>query len=476
VVPVGVAPGDTATPLLIEDELRRAGVRDFAFAAPDALDGLVNVIGVAVRVEDANCGGMVPIDRWRSDLDAAEEAILRLRIDDALGAIATADLESGCLDQVPGRRELQRLHLLHARANLLASQQWPDQVSFYEDQARYAVQVMQGLGSDLLLPDGLEPELDAFVRGIESRRDEPILVAAAGPGGAVFLDGERLSKSLVARPPGSHLLQVENHNAVTGASMPPMTPGPNLVYAGFYSPGDLEMAAWDVGFDGLPSDTLLALSSLLGSPIVVAAVKDGRVVLRQPDGRVIEGRPLGPRSTPDVAAIVAELDGPDEEAGFQAAAGDWEATVGAGLSASTSSFVGGPVDLAGPAGGVAIWYRRTVSDLLVATASVDLVARSDLLPIAYDDTSVWRAHVPVRAGLHAGQPSRGVGWDAGLDLAVVALGPFEEAWRFRVGVLPTAGLVVEVLNELTLRVEAHGGGGVGAWWTAGGRVGFERAW
>ena len=475
VVSVGIQPGDTATPLLVEDAVRKAGMRDFTMLPAEELDGLVNVIAVSLRVEDANCGGAVALDSWRQKLDVADDAIQRLRIEEALSAISDADLSTGCLDRVAERRELQRLHLLNARANLLASQQFPAQADFYRSQAGYAVQAMHGLGDDLLLPQGLEPELVDFVRSIERRADHPVIVAGVGPGGAVYMDGQRLSKTPVARPGGTHLLQVENGGAVTGASMPPLLAGPNLVFAGFYSPGDLEMGAWDVGFDALASETLQAVSALIGSPIVVAAFRDGAVTLRTPDGKLIEGR-RGPAPLPDVDAIVAELDGPEQPRGYQAAAGDWEHNVGAGLSLGTASYVGGPVDLAGPSGGLSVWYRRTVSDYLLVAASVDLVARSSQLPVGYDDQTLWRAHVPVRLGLHAGQPSRGFGWDAGVDLALVTLGSFDDAWRFRFGALPTAGIVVEVLNELALRVDAYGGGGFGGWWSAGGRVGFERAW
>ena len=475
VVSVGIQSGDEATPLLVEDAVRDAGIRDFYMLPAEELDGMVNVIAVSLRVEDENCGGMVSLESWREKLDSADEAIQRLRIEDALSSVSDADLSTGCLDRVADRRELQRLHLLHARANLLASQQYPDQADFYRSQARYAVQAMHGLGDDLLLPQGLEPELADFVRGIERRADHPVLVAGVGPGGAVYMDGQRLSKSPVARPGGTHLLQVENGGSVTGATMPPMAAGPNLVFAGFYSPGDLEMAAWDVGYDGLSSDTLQAVSALLGSPLVVAAFRDGDVTLRTPDGQLVEGRGIR-KPLPDVDAIVQELDGPEEPRGYQASAGDWEQNLGAGLSMGTSSYVGGPVDLAGPAGGLALWYRRTVSDYLLVAASVDLVARSRQLPVGYDDHTLWRAHVPVRLGVHAGRPSRGFGWDAGVDLALVTLGSFEDEWRFRFGALPTAGVVVEVLNQLAFRAEGYGGGGVGGWWAAGGRVGFERAW
>jgi len=123
----------------------------------------------------------------------------------------------------------------------------------------------------------------------------------------------------------------------------------------------------------------------------------------------------------------------------------------------------------GPVGGLALWVRVPTPTWLTFAATAHPVARRDPLPDGYDADWLYRAFVPLRAGVRVDGTFDDIRWEAGLDGYFLLLGSFSGEQRFRAGgALAGAATRPIIDSRFALRLEAHLAAGPG--WLGGGAV------
>ncbi len=437
----------------------------------------VRVVGLDRRAEDAGCGGPIWLEDWQARVDRVEVDVQLLDFNGALAGVSQLELEVGCLDRVPDRQDLLRLHLAAATAALLASRTSNATMQrFYADRMVLAGETARGLGDDLLLPTGVDPAVQRLVDSVTL--PPAVAVAVAGPGGQVFVDGLPLGRSGARLAPGLRLVQLRSGDGateVTAASLYPLEL-PTLFHAG---PLRRDQLAEDLAAvaQGLPASELVrALDRLLGGDLAVAWLSPRGVSVRGLDGVPLdvpggEGQQASGTSAAEREVVLTWADrwgigGPDRPL-----------VVGLGLC-STWTTLDDPVagDLGGPAGGIAVWLRVPTRSWVTVAATLHPVARREPLPDGYDADWLYRATVPVRVGVRAEGTFDDRRWEVGVDGVLWALGPYAGAQRVIPG-LALAGAVTRPVidSRFALRLEGHGLAGIGV--VGGGLVaGLDSTW
>jgi len=453
----------------VQDALLEVGVGRVGFASPEALEGGLGLVSVNSRVEDDACGGVVPLAGWEQRLSRAETA----PPDEALLELSLLDLEVACLDLLVSRSQLQRVQIGMVRVHLALARSGDD-LTFHENQAATASEGLWALGEELTLPPGMAPEVERFILDYKPGFDrQDVAVVAGGAAGEVFLDGQRVGGERVVRSAGLHLVQVETGGVVLSAARPFLPEGDLVLWAGTLTAGELRAEVDALAAAGVAAPLLAAVEGLVGERVVVASVEAGGVQLYRPDG------------TPMTRGRDSRLTFGDGEPGVEDAVprqprerpmGTWAWTVGAGGTAGGGDFAYGPVDLAGASGGLAIWARGALSGDWTWTAALHTQARSERLPVNYDDDWVWRAHAPLRVGAHWGRPSEGISGDLGPEAVMVFLGSYGDEPKLRGGLALAGGGSFPLVAGFSARTEAWIGGGPSWWYSGGLTAGVERSW
>jgi len=472
VVMTGAEADEPAAPGRVARKLGLA-VGELTVLAPSELRDRIRVVSVVDRQDDAGCGGAVRLSTWLGRLDGVERSIQLLEFNGALREASSLELEVGCLDRVPRRGDLQRLYIATAQGALLASRTSGDAMQrFYAERMVTAAQAIRGLGDDLLLPSGVDPKIQRLVAEVEIPAG--VRVVAGGEDGQVYVDGALLGRQVERIAPGMRLIQVrggEGPHEVSASMLYPLEV-PTLFWAGPLRRDQLEADLFATG-QGVPGTELLrAVQVLLGDPVLVADVDPRGVVVRGLDGDIRAGSEPTSRSPPVVD------DGPAatrevtlawyERLGFGGL--DRPVVIGVGLSGGWTNLVD-PVagDLSGPVGGLALWVRVPTPTWLTFAATAHPVARRDPLPDGYDADWLYRAFVPLRAGVRVDGTFDDIRWEAGLDGYFLLLGSFSGEQRFRAGgALAGAATRPIIDSRFALRLEAHLAAGPG--WLGGGAV------
>ncbi len=450
----------------VAQSLASAGIGQVAWQDPEAVEADLQLVSVATRSEDALCGGEVSLREWSLSVQKAETRIQLLDIDGALAQLSMAELEAGCLDRPLDREILQRLDLALARAHLLSAQAGdPQQASFHEEQARQTISAMLALGDDLLLPSGLEPELQALV---ELRPYiEPIPVAGGGDLGEVLLDGVPIGRLPRGVLPGAHIVQVVHEGSVVAAARIELSGEPTLIWGGPLYPGDVLVEVQLIGSGQPASELFRALAGLLGEQVLVASVTRDEVRVHRLDGGLIGARPTpvqppGPRvptaGSASLREVERQLRGPF--------------LIGASARLLTVP-VGEGKDLPGWQTGLVVTGRYVLREDLRLAASVGYRGRRDLLPPAYTDTWLVQTMVPVQVGARYAL-ERSVGVEAGADLLMGWSGLRNQGAGFRLGGVLALGLAVPLGDGLRLKLDGELAGGRAYVSTAAG-LGIERS-
>jgi len=435
------------------------GVEEVTWRTPGSLAEEIDLVAVDRRAEDALCGGQVVNRDWEIGLGRAETSIQLLDVRGALAALSLAELEAGCLIEPLDRRQLQRLHLAVARANLLAAMQADGATAeFHEDQARAAVSALVALGDDLLLPSGLEPEIQALIE-LRAYAD-PVPVVGSGELGSVLIDGSSAGRLPKPFSPGRHVVQVVDSGRVVGAARVDLD-RPTLIWAGPASPSDLVVELEGVAA-GLPgSDLLLAATALLGEDVYIASVRSDEVLLFRPDGT-----PVAAEAPPAVTPPLVDVEQAPEDL-----AGPW--LLGAGPQLAWTAL-GTDRDLPGLTGGGSVWLRYALREDLRVAVTAGGRGRRDPLPVAYEEPFVYRASVPVRAGVRIARETPGVGLELGADALVDWAGVFDDGPGLRLGAVFALSLARPLEDDFRLKLDAWGGGGV-RYLAGGATLGVERS-
>lgn len=459
----GPSSGDMDARQRVADALGGTGIEEVAWRTAGSLSAEIELVSVDTRQEDVLCGGVVAAREWEVSLARAETSIQLLDVQGALAGLSSAELEAGCLDAPLDRKSLQRLHLAIARANLLAAQQADAAgAEFHEDQARNAVSAMMALGDDLLLPQGLEPEIQAL---IELRPYvEPIPLVGGGELGAVLVDGSPVGRLPVPIAPGAHVVQVVSGGEVVAASRVDLSGVPTLIWAGPADPSDLiiELEGVAAGMPG--SDLLSAATALLGERVFIASVRPDEVLLFEADGTRVDVRVPVPDPVVDTEPEPIPSSSTPLAGAFM---------LGLGPSLSWTA-VGEAHDRMGLTGGGAIWLRYALREDVRLALSVGGLGRRDPLPVGYDENYVYRASVPTRLGIRLAREQPSVGVELGADLLGDWSGVYADGAGLRVGALFAVSVARPLEDDFRLKVDAWGGGGL-RYLAAGAIVGVERS-
>ncbi|MCP4921622.1 MAG: hypothetical protein GY913_32395 [Proteobacteria bacterium] len=447
--------GDVDARQRVAAALADSDIDQVAWATAGSLAQEIQLVGVDGRSEDAMCGGAVSAHEWEMSVARAETKIQLLDVEGALSGLSLAELEAACLDRPLDRQILQRLHLSVARAHLLAAQA-NDQPDFHEDQARRSVDAMQALGDDLMLPSGLEPEIQAL---IELRSYVESVPVAAGGNGRVLVDGNAIGRLPRGFSPGPHVAQVVRGGVVVGNQLVELDERPTLIWDGLLEPSDL-IIELELAGSGQSSSLLEAIAGLYDEPVLIASVRVDSVVIHEADGT-----PVRSRTAPELPDAPVRVDEPE----IVGLGGPFLVGAGPGLG----WVMGEPRDVAGVQAGLSIWGRYAVTPDLRVAAQVGGLGRRDPLPLSYGGAHLYRAVVPGRVGVRLAREGR-VGLELGADALVVWSGRFEDSPGVRVAGVLAASAARPLSDGYRLKLDAWGGGGL-RYVTVGGTLGVERS-
>ncbi|MEE2752069.1 MAG: hypothetical protein VX519_11625 [Myxococcota bacterium] len=364
---------------------------------------------------DVACEEQVELRVWLERLDRMEMRVQILDLDTAQELGVRLQQERVCLQEVPARRDLQRLAVTTGRAQWLRLQTAPTEQQALE--AREAMEGLGRLGHDLVLPPGLEPELQKLIPRVGDRAES--IVMGAGPQGRLAVDGQRIASGVLRRQSGKHLIQVEDANGgrVLSAQVLDLQPGRVFLWAGELEDGALEgeLEAALVGTTIEPG-LLKAIANGLGSPLFFFSYQDDVATLRRHDGSVALVLAKGGR------ASMATSDELRSE--------KWVLGLGPSIGGSVTNSMA--LESPQGMGGVTGWVGRTIQPGMMLVGSVGYQARQDPLPARREATWLTSWEVPVRVGLRF-LPRNAVWetglegelrWESGIDAGVQAGGRF----------------------------------------------------
>ena len=450
----GPASGDLDARQRVATVLQDSDIDQVAWATAGSLAQELQLVGVDGRAEDAMCGGPVSAHEWEMSVARAETHIQLLDVEGALAGLSLAELEAACLDAPLDRQILQRLHLAVARAHLLAAQT-TDQPDFHEEQARRSVGAMLALGDDLLLPGGLEPEIQALIELRPYVEQVPVVGVGVG---RILVDGNPVGRLPRGFSPGPHVVQVVRDGQVVGNTLLELDARPTLLHAGPVDQGDIHIELQVVG-SGTTSPLLEGIAGLYDEPVLIASVRLDEVVVVEADGTPF-------RSTPPPSLPVPDRPEPEP---VVRSTGPF--LVGAGPSAGW--VLGQAHDVAGVQGGASVWMRYAVTPDLRVAAQVGGAGRREDLPLSYGGAHLYRAVVPVRLGARLAREAD-VGFELGPDVLFVWSGRFDDGPGVRLGGVLAASAARPLGDGYRLKLDAWGGGGL-RYVTAGATLGVERS-
>ncbi len=442
----------------LDSLMNERGYADAQWMTPADLAGTFDVHSIWART-GVECEEWVEGRVWLERLDRME---MRIQILDFQTALELGDrlwLEQVCLQEVPARRDLQRLAVSTARAHWLDVQtaQTDQEVGQAQERVRETMEGLGRLGHDLVLPAGLEPELQALMLGADVGADS--VVMGACPDGRLAIDGQRIASGVVRRKPGKHLVQVDDPElgAVVSARIVELEPGRVLLWAGELGDGALEgeLQAALAGASIEPG-LLKSIANGLGCPLFFFSQKNDVATLRRHDGSVVLLLEKGARRA---VRVGGDLKSEKQALGLGPSIG------GVLLKSEQSGYPRGM-------GGLIGWVRVALQQDILLVGSVGYRARQDPLPAQMEEYWATTWEVPVRVGLRF-FPLNAV-WETGVD--------GELRWESSTEVALQGGVSL-VLGRTAalgpsgtrLRTEAHAGLGPG-WLGLGLQTGVEFPW
>ncbi len=447
------------------------GFREISWVDVADIERHIGLISITDMRADESCGGSVPLADWGARLGQAQEQVQLLAPEKALVALSALSLDMACLERVPRRGELVLLHLVSAEAHTMAAATTQDVGVrlYHQGEVEHALAMAAGFGPDLPPPTWLAPELSQRLLDLQqdftTGAQVPLFIGGSPKG--LFLDGARISTGFRRVTPGQHLVQATWGEDVVAARLIHVLPGRRTVLR--VTPGEpaLEPEELVVQLQRLaagaePHPLLVDLLGLLAQDaddalIVTLGAEGpmiwgrgrGGVVLRYPNGdlapRALGFEDVGGEPAP------AERTRPDPL--------PW--TLGAGPVLQWTNLGGAPIEgLGGLCGGLSIQGRLGFARRFAVAAALQPVARVEALPPGYDVSWLWRAIIPVRAGLRVGAPVPAAHLEGGLDAGLLYLGRFRSHEARAMGVA-SVGLFLPLSPRFGLRFELWGGLGSG---------------
>lgn len=424
----------------------------------------VELRSVVGRGGDGDCGGPVPVTRWREDAELARKALLRLDFGGALDRFVQLELEMVCLQGVPGASDLVRLELGLATAHHYAGRAAgadPQRRAFHAAESQAALERAAAWSRGLAIPPDLDPELAPALE--TARRKLAILptarVVLAGPGAGegVRLNGRPAAAGVADLAGGTVLVQVTRGLDVVAAAIVPV-------------PGGRTTLVW-VAPGGRP----LTGGALLQE---VAALQGGDAD-RETEARLaalldaLGGEPPALLVTTDDAgwtAWAAEGDGlARRESGSRPRAyADWRWGWGLGAGAAGSTVDGdslggvapGLEGLGGVGPAIGAWGRFRPVDRVAVSLSVAPATVPSPLPVDQGGGTLFRATVPVRAGGRWLEPVGLYDVEVGLDAGACFFGRYGKERVAPIGAL-AFGVAGPLGADARGRAELHAGVGPG---------------
>jgi hypothetical protein len=470
-VPVGGGLREPAERARLTPLLGALGFEQLSWVELADIEEHFSLVSIVDLRADEACGGEVALLDWSARLAEAQEQVQLLAAERALGELASLSLDVSCLDEVPRQADLVLLSLVTAEAHSVASSTVSDAGMrvFHHDEQQHALAMAASFGPDLPPPSWLAPDLSERLRDLQARFEagESVPVYFGGTAKGLWLDGKQVTTGFRRLTPGQHLVQATWGRDVVAAQMIHVAAGRRTIV--HVTPGELAVTSEDLvielqrlGAGASPAPVLAELLGLLAQDaddaLIVSLGDDGPrlwgrgrggVVLRYPDGD-LEPRAL---SFDDVG---------EEPAPPRRVRPDpipW--TLGAGASMLWSDIAEGPLEgLGGLCGGPALDARVALGQDFAAALALHPVARAEALPSGYDDSWLWRAMIPARAGLRFGAPRPVLHAEVGLDVGLLYLGRFQDHELRALGV-GAAGVFLPLAPSFGLRLEGWGGLGAG---------------
>lgn len=421
---VVLAPGQADSPA-VAAAVEAGGLTESVRLRDDVWLAGVSVVGLTAREADEDCGGAVIATDWRGRLAAAELALQRLDLDAALAGFVTLELEAACLGTAPSQADLLRVQLGLATVHHLEARSSGGSRAARDAHARerdLALSRAAVWGAGLAIPATLDADIRARLDAARASLDEspPAWVALTGPAaGGLRIDGRTPDSDPFVLPPGTHLVQVVVAGGVAAAELVTLPPDGHAVLRA--DPGG---PAWDTETlrerwaslgheDDRDRDELLAaVARLDGGDVVYLADVDGEVRLYDVDG----------------LALVAR-GGKDSARRREPAHREAAWSVGLGGVGAASSVRGGALDgLGGAALGYAAWGTFEAAGLAFSVDAT-LAGVPSRVPVNRGGGLLFRATLPVRAGVRWGTDLGAVRLSGGPDLGLHVFGPYDGRFR-----------------------------------------------
>lgn len=470
-VPVGEGLREPAERRALDPLLGNLGFRQVSWVELADIESRVGLISIVDLRADEACGGTVALTEWSDRLAMAQEQVQLLAPDKALAELSALSLDAACLAQVPRQVDLVLLALVTAEAHDMAAATVRDAgiQLYHRDEVQHALEVAAGFGPDLPPPSWLKPEFGDQLRAHQSRfaLGDTVPAYFGGSARGLWLDGKQITTGFRRLTPGQHLIQATWGKDVVAASFIHLLPGRRTIVR--VTPGELAVEPEELILElhrlasGAPPAALLA--DLLG--LLAEDADDALILGLGSDGPMLWGRGRGgvvlryPGGDLELRAVsfqdVGEEPAPPPRE--RPPALPW--TLGAGPALLWTDLGGRPIEgLGGLCGGLALQGRFTLLRPLALAATFHPVARVEALPPGYDASWLWRAMIPVRAGVRVGVPVPRVHVEGGLDAGLLYLGRFrnQELRGLGIGAL---GLFVPLAPRFGLRLELWAGAGSG---------------
>jgi hypothetical protein len=403
-------------------------------AHPQPVTGLQDRLTVVVlHRQHGPCPRPVPLAQLTAALDDALTRVQLLDLPGALSAASQATDELACLDEPVPPPLLFALPLVTAEIHALAGQAEPTPRHRSEQLAALtAAAAVEGEP-----PLSLDPELARELTRI--RHGQGVGTVRAAGGGAVYLDGRRLTGDVVSVREGRHLVQLVRDGVVLAAEEIDVVAGTaSLVWGAPEHPvsADWALLSGVTALERTGQAHMMLGPALsaggLDAPLLVTGGPDGLVVWGL-DGDRLHRRLQTDAPPPDPAVIL-----PDDPYGirFVGLVGQWLGAPG----------VGG-----GLTGWVATSERGRLSLSLGAASMTD----------TWSGTGQSAGLLPITAGLRR----RGAVWELGVEAggaAAIRLG--EESFRPMLGLV--GALSMPPTTSAALHLQLSGGWLSGGGWAA----------
>ncbi len=410
---------------------------------------LFDVVSVVARTADDDCGGVVALDAWRSELDEGRAQATTLQTSRALSTFAAAELETACLDKPPAASDLVRLELALAdlHRSLATQGDDPEERASHQTEADSALDRAALFGLGLAAPAGFDSDL---LNDFDARRQTLAESDAVGRPQILFaghVTGTRLNgrpvEGLSTGIAGMNLVQAVEGGKVTAAAFIRLKPGSSTLV--WVSPGGQPRAAGDVALAltalarGRADDGMLAAAAML--------VGDVRYAVSRADGIDVYGVSN---------AALTLLDSVD--ARQRLAVGAWHGAVGVGPLIRYAARPGGPADASGLAGGLELTASWALKPEFALGLAVRPAATRASLPPESGGGSRFRASIPIAVEGRWEHADRALTPVLGAQIGLDVLGGHDRTAFFGAAV---GGIAQGIGQAGALRAEVRVGGGPG---------------